>query len=295
MTHSRMRVAAVWFCFAGVLSAFGCKSSGGAKSPDASGAGGAGGSGAPVDCVAVCGQVRTLCASNSAIDDTWVDVCQTQCQDRFQLEPAVATLEAACVGAASSCDTAVTCVATPTAPPSGDGGTNPPDAGANRRDAGGSDAKDAAAQTVDARTSTDAGVGPSEVRATVNGTTVVFDRVTNVQFISDVILIQASTSDQTQAITTYTASGTGMLPTLPATYGCTTSDIGYLHYTVYGAGGPDGGPGQTYGDTSSGSSPCKVIYTRADFTRIQGTFSATSFGAGGSAVITNGVIDVAVR
>jgi hypothetical protein len=126
---------------------------------------------------------------------------------------------------------------------------------------------------------------------------VVFDRVTNVQFISDVILIEAWTSDQTRSITTYTLSGTGMLPALPATYGCTSSgsDLGYLHYSVYPAGGPDAGAAQTYGNGSGGSSPCKVIYTRVDFTRIQGTFSATSYGAGGSVMITNGSIDVAVR
>lgn len=279
-------VATVWRALlSGLLCVIGCGSGGGAKPRDASTDGAVG----TTDCAAVCARVRTLCAGRSDIDDTWIAACQTQCQSRVQLEPDVATLEAACVNAASTCDTAVTCVATPTAPPTGDGG-------AKRPDGGGLDARDAAVTTVDARTSTDTGVGASVVRATVDGTPVVFDHVTNVQLISDVILVEAWTSDQTQSITTYTASGTGMLPALPATYGCTSSDIGYLHYSVYPAGGPDAGAGQTYGATSGGSSPCKVIYTRVDFTRIQGTFSATAFGpsGSGSVMITNGSIDVAV-
>jgi hypothetical protein len=270
--------------FSGLLCVIGCGKSGHSVPPDASD-----GAGASVDCAAVCGRVRDLCAGRPDVDDVWVDACQTQCGARVQLQPATAAEEAACVGAASTCDTAVTCAADPGATPPSDGAADHATGGP---DSGGG--KDAAA-VVDARTSTDTGVAPSMVRATVDGTPVVFDHVTNVQLISDVILIQASTSDQTRAITTYTASGTGILPTLPATYGCTSSDIGYLHYTVYGAGGPDAGPGQTYGDTSSGSSPCKVTYTRVDFTRIQGTFFATAFGSNGSVTITNGVIDVAVR
>lgn len=283
-----MRLVVGWACLSGVLSVIGCGSGKGAKTPDGSAGTDADAAGAPIDCGAVCERVRDLCAGNAAIDDVWVSVCQSQCQARVQLTPDVAALESLCVGAASTCDTAVSCVATPTAPPAGDGGANLPDGG-------GSDVRDAAPEPVDARTSSDAGPGASVVRATVDGTPFVFDRVTNVQFISDVILVEAWTSDQTRSITTYTASGTGMLPALPATYGCTSSDIGYLHYTVYGPGGPDAGAGQTYGNTSSGSSPCKVIYTRADFTRIQGTFSATAFGPNGSAMITNGAIDVAVR
>jgi hypothetical protein len=274
----------------GALCVIGCGTSGGSKAPDASGAD-ADGAGVPTDCTAVCGRVQELCSGRPEIDDLWLDACRSQCQARVQLEPDVAALESSCVIAASVCDTAVTCAATPTAPPSNDAGADLADA---RPSDSGSDARDAAADTGDAPTSTDVGFGPSMVRASVDGTPVVFDRVTNVQLVADVIIVEAWTSDQTRSITTYTAGGTGVLGRLPATYGCTTSDIGYLHYTAYGAGGPDAGAGQTYGDTPYGSSPCSVTYTRVDFTRIQGTFSATARGPSGSVMIASGVIDVAV-
>ena len=205
----------------------------------------------------------------------------------MQLTPDVAALEAACVAAAPDCNAGVTCVATPTAPVVDAG------AGGDHANQGSDAAADAAADRVDAA-SADTGFGVSAVRATIDGVPVIFDNVTTVSLLSDVVSIIASTSDGTATIKIYTASGTGGNVRLaPSSYACTGSDIGHIIYTV--TEGPDAGPPTTYGDTGYNSSPCSVSYTRADFTRVQGTFVATSRGPAGSMVLANGVIDVAYR
>jgi hypothetical protein len=250
-----------------------------------------------VDCAAVCGHVGDLCAGRSDVDATWLDVCRSQCGARLQLEPDVAALEAACVAAAADCNAGVNCVATPTAPvvDAGAGG----DTASQASDAGSDAASDAAVDRVDAGSGDagtgDAAFGVSAVRATIDGVPVIFDNVTTVSLISDVVSIIASTSDGTATIKIYTASGTGGNVRLaPSSYGCTSGDIGHIIYTVT-QGGPDAGPGTTYGDSPYYSSPCSVSYTRVDFTRVQGTFAATAHGSARSAVLANGVIDVASR
>jgi hypothetical protein len=252
-----------------------------------------------VDCAAVCGHVGDLCAGRSDIDAIWLDVCRSQCEARVQLQPDVAALEAACVAAAPDCDSVGAPGApTPTAPvidagAGADHANQGSDAAADAADAA-ADRVDAAADRVDAA-SADTGFGPSAVRATIDGVPVIFDNVTTVSLLSDVVSIIASTGDGTATIKIYTASGTGGNVRLaPSSYGCTGSDIGHIIYTVT-EGGPDAGPGTTYGDTGYNSSPCSVSYTRADFTRVQGTFAATSRGPAGSKVLANGVIDVAYR
>jgi hypothetical protein len=250
-----------------------------------------------VDCAAVCGHVGDLCAGRSDVDATWLDVCRSQCQARMRLEPDVAALEAACVAAAADCDTAVTCVATPTAPVVDAGADAAADAGADAHsDAAsqGSDGPmDATSDRVDAG-SADA-FGVSAVRATIDGVPVIFDNVTTISLISDVVSIIASTSDGSATIKIYTASGTGgNVRFAPSSYGCTSGDIGHIIYSV-NASGTDAGPTTTYGDSPNYSSPCTVSYTRADFTRVQGTFSATAHGSASSVVLANGVIDVASR
>ena len=138
------------------------------------------------------------------------------------------------------------------------------DAAADAADAA-ADRVDAAADRVDAA-SADTGFGVSAVRATIDGVPVIFDNVTTVSLLSDVVSIIASTGDGTATIKIYTASGTGGNVRLaPSSYGCTGSDIGHIIYTVT-EGGPDAGPGTTYGDTGYNSSPCSVLY-EGDFTR----------------------------
>jgi hypothetical protein len=242
-----------------------------------------------VDCAAVCGHVGDLCAGRSDVDATWLDVCRSQCQARMQLEPDVAALEAACVAAAPDCNTGVTCVATPTAPVV-DAGADA-DARSDAASQGTDGPADASSDRVDAA-SAETAFGVSAVRATIDGVPVVFDHVTTLSLISDVVSIIASTSDGSATIKIYTASGTGgNVRFAPASYGCTSGDIGHIIYSV-NASGTDAGPSTTYGDSPYYSSPCSVSYTRADFTRVQGTFAATAHGAAGSAVLANGVIDV---
>ncbi|HEY4188295.1 MAG TPA: hypothetical protein VGP07_24690 [Polyangia bacterium] len=267
-----------------IVGALGCGSKGGGAQTtdghadtrsDAAGAG-------PVDCAAVCGQVGDLCAGRSDIDAAWLDVCRSQCQTRLQLQPDVASLEAACVGAATTCDTGVTCVATPTAPTT-DAAARA-DRPASMFDAG-RDTHDASAAVTDAP-----GFGPPIVSANVDGTPVVFDQVHSSRE-GDAVSIVAWTSDRTQEIVIETASGTGFSSEPPVTYQCTSSDISSITYTYF-AGGPDAGPGQTYGGPPHQGSPCSVTYTRTDFTRLQGTFMTTALSASGSKAITGGVIDV---
>lgn len=91
-------------------------SAGGASAGGKSGSGtsgSAGNLGGTVDCGAVCGQVKVLCAENSAISDVWLSACQSACDARVQLTPDVAELERSCVAAAANCDAAVMCVAAP--------------------------------------------------------------------------------------------------------------------------------------------------------------------------------------
>ncbi|HKO52750.1 MAG TPA: hypothetical protein VJV79_33815 [Polyangiaceae bacterium] len=75
------------------------------------GTGGNGGSG--VDCGALCGQVKALCAESSPVSEVWVDACESACGARVQLTPDVAQLEQTCVMAAAGCSAAVSCVASP--------------------------------------------------------------------------------------------------------------------------------------------------------------------------------------
>jgi hypothetical protein len=238
-----------------------------------------------VDCASLCATVGQLCAGRSDIDSVWLDACRTQCNARLQLEPSVAALEASCVGAASTCDVGIACVATPTAP----GGA---DAGGDRAAASTDAAADARADT---RVSVDLAPAPSSVRATVDGTAVVFDQVMSVSVLADVVSIVASTSDLTRRIWIYTSSGTGFVPTLPATYGCTSSDIGRMIYTISDSGPIDSGTARVYGDNPNSNSPCSVTYSRLDGGRVQGTFVATVRGPPGSVMLTNGVIDVSPR
>lgn len=275
-----------------LVCALGCSSKGGNGSPSD------GSSGtdirsdqsqtATVDCAAVCGHVGDLCAGRSDIDAIWLDVCRSQCAARLRLEPDVAALEAACVAAAPDCNAAVTCVATPTTPVVDAG------AGGDHANQGSDATADVAADRVDAA-SDDTAFDPSAVRATIDGVPAIFDNVTAVSLLSDVVSIIASTSDGTATIKIFTTNGTGGNVRLaPSRYGCTSSDIGHIIYAVT-EGGPDAGPGTTYGDIPYNSSACSVSYTRADYTRVQGTFAATSRGPAGSVVLANGVIDVAYR
>jgi hypothetical protein len=79
-----------------------------------SGSGNFGGSaGQTVDCAAVCGHVKSLCAENNTVSDTWVSACKSACDARVQLSPDVAELEQACVMAAADCSAAINCVASP--------------------------------------------------------------------------------------------------------------------------------------------------------------------------------------
>lgn len=66
-----------------------------------------------VDCAAVCGHVKTLCAENTTISDVWVEACTSACDARVQLTPDVAELEQACVMAAADCGAAINCVTAP--------------------------------------------------------------------------------------------------------------------------------------------------------------------------------------
>ncbi|HYP97346.1 MAG TPA: hypothetical protein VER96_01645 [Polyangiaceae bacterium] len=72
-----------------------------------------GNAGSTADCTAVCAHVKTLCADNSSIDDTWLDVCKSACDIRVQVAPDSAELEQACVMAAADCSAAVSCAASP--------------------------------------------------------------------------------------------------------------------------------------------------------------------------------------
>lgn len=72
-----------------------------------------GSSGVDVDCAAVCGHVKVLCADNGSISDVWVDACKSACDARVQLTPAVAELEQTCVMAATDCSASINCVASP--------------------------------------------------------------------------------------------------------------------------------------------------------------------------------------
>jgi len=66
-----------------------------------------------VDCHALCGQIKTLCASNAQIDDNWLSVCESACDARVQVLPDVAAQWKACVDAATDCNAGVACVSTP--------------------------------------------------------------------------------------------------------------------------------------------------------------------------------------
>lgn len=81
--------------------------------------GGSAGKAATVDCDALCGQIKTLCASNPQVDDTWVSVCVSACGARMQVLPESAAQWQACVNAATDCSTGVQCVSTT----SGSGGS----------------------------------------------------------------------------------------------------------------------------------------------------------------------------
>jgi len=112
--------------------AAGSSGNGGAGGAGASSTGGAGGTGgqAPlVDCGAVCNRVRMICEGQSTIDDNWVDVCTRACEIRVEVAPETALMEKNCVDGATTCTTAVLCVASP----SGTGG-----AGASGGASGGS-------------------------------------------------------------------------------------------------------------------------------------------------------------
>jgi hypothetical protein len=75
--------------------------------------GGSAGQGASVDCSAVCGHVKTLCADRTDVDANWLSVCEEACNVRVQAAPDTAALERDCVNAAADCNAAVSCVASP--------------------------------------------------------------------------------------------------------------------------------------------------------------------------------------
>ena len=95
----------------GSINASGGTASGGKPSGGSVGIGG--GSGQSVDCTAVCGHVKVLCKETNAISDVWLDACESACDARVKLTPAVAELEKSCVMAAADCSAAINCVASP--------------------------------------------------------------------------------------------------------------------------------------------------------------------------------------